>query len=52
MAALVIKELKQLRRDVRTLAMVIGMPIIVMVLFGWGYGGGMGHIPIAVANLD
>jgi len=23
-----------------------------MVLFGWGYGGGVGHVPIVVANLD
>lgn len=52
LTALVVKELKQLRRDVRTLSLVIGMPIVVMVLFGWGYGGGLGHIPVAVANLD
>jgi len=52
LAALIVKELKQLRRDVRSLTLVVAMPMLVMILFGWGYGGGVGHVPIAVANLD
>lgn len=45
------KELRQLSRDVKTLALVVGMPMLVMVLFGWGYSG-VGHVPVVVANLD
>jgi len=49
---IVIKELKQLARDPRTLLMVVLMPLTVMTLFGLGYGGRTGALPIAVANLD
>ena len=48
----IIKELRQLRRDRRTLGTVFLLPILVMVLFGYGYGGPRGKIPIAIANLD
>lgn len=52
LTAVVVKELIQLRRDVKTLALVALMPIVVITLFGWGYGGEVGHMPIALANLD
>lgn len=48
----VVKELRQLRRDRRTLSTVFLLPILVMVLFGYGYGGPSGKIAIAIANLD
>ncbi len=50
--AVIVKELIQLKRDPRSLVMIAMMPLIVMLLFGVGYGGGMGKIGIAVVNLD
>ena len=49
---IVVKELKQLIRDPRSLLMNVAMPLLVMVLFGLGYGRSEGAIPVAVANLD
>ena len=49
---LLIKELKQLMRDPQTLLMVATVPALVMVLFGMGYGGAAGRVPVVVANLD
>lgn len=50
--AVVVKELTQLKRDPRSLVMIAMIPLIVMLLFGMGYGGGIGKIGIAVVNLD
>ncbi|MGQ9759555.1 MAG: ABC transporter permease [Candidatus Methanomethylicaceae archaeon] len=50
--AVVVKELTQLKRDPRSLVMIAMIPLIVMLLFGVGYGGGMGKIGIAVVKLD
>ena len=50
---IVAKELKQLLRDPRSLVMNVLMPLIVMVMFGFGYGGHESRdLPVAVANLD
>lgn len=49
---IIVKELRQLRRDRRTLSTIFLLPILVMVLFGYGYGGPSGKISIAIANLD
>ncbi len=47
------KELKQLVRDPRSLLMNVAMPLLVMLMFGAGYGGRQTRaIPVAVANLD
>ncbi len=49
----VAKELKQLIRDPRSLVMNVAMPLIVMLMFGFGYGGHETRaLPVAVANLD
>ena len=50
---IIVKELKQLVRDPRSLFMNVAMPLIVMVMFGVGYGErSEGVIAVAVANLD
>ena len=50
--ALVVKDVRQLLRDPKTMLMVLLMPILVMALFVAGYGGGGGEVPIAVVDLD
>jgi len=50
--ALIIKDIKQLLRDPKTLVMVLFMPVMVMAMFVAGYGGGGGAVPIAVVDSD
>ncbi|RLE55633.1 MAG: hypothetical protein DRJ40_07880 [Thermoprotei archaeon] len=50
--SLVRKELVQLMRDKRTFFMLFLMPLIVMVMFGLGYGETKTPLPIAVVDLD
>lgn len=53
MLAIVLKELRQFRRDPRSLIMIAMIPLIVMLLFGIGYGGReSGRIGIGIVNLD
>lgn len=46
------KELLQLRRDRLTFAMLIGVPILQLVLFGYAINGDPKHLPTAVVALD
>ena len=46
--AMMIKELIQLRRDRLTFAMMIGIPIIQMTLFGFAINGDPRRLPTAV----
>jgi ABC-type multidrug transport system, permease component len=49
--AVVEKELRQLVRDPKTVVMVLLMPVILTILFGYGYGGKT-SFPIAIVNMD
>jgi ABC-2 type transport system permease protein len=46
------KEFTQLRRDRLTFAMLIGVPIMQLVLFGYAINGDPKHLPAAVVALD
>ncbi|BAL95760.1 ABC transporter permease [Rubrivivax gelatinosus] len=46
------KELIQLRRDRLTFAMLIGVPLMQLVLFGYAINGDPKHLPTAVVALD
>jgi ABC-2 type transport system permease protein len=46
------RVLRQVRRDHRTLAMMIAMPAIVMLIFGLALSGEVKNIPVLVENLD
>jgi ABC-2 type transport system permease protein len=46
------KEFTQLRRDRLTFAMLIGVPIMQLVLFGYAINGDPKHLPTAVVALD
>ncbi|SET96866.1 ABC transporter permease [Stigmatella erecta] len=50
--ALTSKELAHIRRDSRTLALGLAMPVVLLVLFGFGVSFDLSAIPMAVVDLD
>ncbi|SDZ99422.1 ABC transporter permease [Microbulbifer marinus] len=48
--AVVIKELRQLRRDHITLAMIVGIPVMQLMLFGYAINLNLRHLPAAIAD--
>ena len=52
MWAMIVKEFRQLRRDRRTLAMMIAMPVILLVVLGYAASFDVSSIPVAIAGPD
>jgi len=50
MRAMIVKEFRQLRRDRRTLAMMILMPILLLVILGYAASFDVSAVPTAVAG--
>ncbi len=50
MWAMVAKEFRQLRRDRRTVAMMIALPIILLVVFGYAANFDVHDIPTVVVG--
>ncbi len=50
MWAMIVKEFRQVRRDRRTLAMMIVMPVILLVIFGYAASFDVSSIPTAAAG--
>src|ERR1035438_7618289 len=50
MWAMIVKEFRQLRRDRRTLAMMIVMPVILLIVFGYAASFDVTTIPAVVAR--
>ena len=48
MWAMVVKEFRQVRRDRRTLAMMILMPVVLLVVFGYAASFDVSHVDVAV----
>jgi ABC-2 type transport system permease protein len=48
--AIVVKELRQLRRDKLTFAMIVGIPIMQLLLFGYAINMDIRHLPAAVLD--
>ncbi|MBB5212433.1 ABC transporter permease [Microbulbifer hydrolyticus] len=48
--AVLVKEFRQLRRDRMTLAMIIGIPIMQLVLFGYAINLNLRNLPAAIAD--
>jgi len=46
------KNLQALSHDKRTVGLLIIMPILMMVLFGYAFGQSVRHVPIKIANFD
>ncbi len=52
MRAMIVKEFRQLRRDRRTLAMMIVMPILLLIVLGYAASFDVSAIPTVVAGPD
>src|SRR5262245_54978223 len=52
LAAMISKEVRQLRRDRLTLAMMFGLPIVQLMLFGYAIDTDPHHLPTAVISAD
>src|SRR5258707_9432381 len=50
MWAMIVKEFRQLRRDRRTLAMMIVLPVLLLVVFGYAASFDVSAIPTVVAG--
>jgi ABC-2 type transport system permease protein len=50
--AMAAKETLHIRRDPRTLYLALGMPVIMLFLFGYGLSFDLERIPIAIADQD
>lgn len=50
MWAMIVKEFRQMRRDRRTLAMMIVMPVLLLVVLGYAASFNVSSIPVAVAG--
>ncbi len=48
--AMVVKEVRQLRRDRRTLAMMVFLPVLLIVVFGYAASFNVSRIPTAVVG--
>lgn len=51
-AALMVKEFTQLRRDRITYAMILAMPLVQLLLFGYAINTDPRHLPAAVVSYD
>jgi ABC-2 type transport system permease protein len=52
MWAMVMKEFRQLRRDRRTVAMMIVLPLVLLIVFGYAASFDVSEIPTAVVGRD
>jgi ABC-2 type transport system permease protein len=50
--AMAAKEARHIVRDPRTLYMSLGMPIVLLFLFGYGLSFDLDHVPVAVLDQD
>jgi ABC-2 type transport system permease protein len=48
--AMIVKEFRQVRRDRRTLAMMIAMPVLLLVVLGYAASFNVSSIPVALAG--
>jgi ABC-2 type transport system permease protein len=52
LAAVAMKEIVQIRRDARSLIIVLIMPVILVLLFGYGVNLDLKHLPVYVYDQD
>jgi ABC-2 type transport system permease protein len=51
-ATIMIKELRQIARDPATLGMLLGLPLFLLLMFGFAITLDIAHIPLAVLDYD
>ena len=51
-AAVIVKELHQLRRDRMTFGMIVMIPLLQLVLFGYAINTDVRHLPVGVVDLS
>jgi hypothetical protein len=51
-AAMAHKEMLHIIRDTRAVYMALSMPVVMLLLFGYGVSADIDHIPLAVADQD
>ncbi len=51
-AALAEKEVRHVLRDPRTLYLALGMPVLLLLLFGFGVSFDLQHVPVAFIDYD
>ena len=49
---MVVKEFMQIRRDRRTMGLIVGMPVMMLILFGYAISREIRHLPLGVADHD
>src|SRR3990167_6998568 len=50
--AIICKEFIEMRRDRTTFAMIIGVPLMQLILFGYAINTNPRHLPTAIVNFD
>lgn len=50
--AMAAKEAKHVLRDPRTLWLAIGMPVLLIIIFGFGVSFDLDHVPVSIVDLD
>ncbi len=50
MRAMILKEFRELRRDHRTMGMLIGMPVLLLVVFGYAANFTVDNVPMATVG--
>ena len=50
MRAMILKEFRELRRDHRTMGMLIGMPVLLLVVFGYAANFTVDNVPLAAVG--
>ena len=51
-AAMVVKEFRQMRRDRVTFGMMVGIPLLQLILFGYAINSDPKHLPTAILDND
>lgn len=52
LGAMAAKEVVHIRRDLRTLYMALAMPVVMLLLFGFGLSFDVDHVPLLIADAD
>lgn len=49
---MMVKEFRQIRRDRRTLGLIVGMPVMMLIIFGFAVSKEIRYLPVGVMDLN